>query len=131
MSTENTVTVSSEVIETPVTDTATVRKLLGQTLDKEYQLVVTYNALADNSAIPADLEFTHQEKIDILNARRKATARAAETAKLADSLGISKPKLLETNEGRIATMAKVYRAMGLSETEAVALAEAALAGVGK
>jgi DNA-binding phage protein len=130
MSTENTVDYT-EVIETPVTDTATVRKLLGQTLDKEYTIQVTYNSLADNSAIPADSEFTHQEKIDILNARRKATARAASTAALAESLGISKPKLLETNEGRIATMAKVYRAMGLSETEAVALAEAALAGVGK
>ena len=128
MNTEN---VYTEVIETPVTDTATVRKLLGQTLDKEYTIEVTYNALADNSAIPSDSEFTHQEKIDILNARRKATARAASTAALAESLGISKPKLLETNEGRIAHFVKGFKAMGMSDADALALATSAVESVSK
>lgn len=125
--TVETVTVSETVIETPVTEKATVRKLFGQVLTSEHVVDVTYNKLADNSAIPADSEFTHEEKIQILNARRKAAARATAMAELADSLGIKKPSTsLDTDEKRIAAMVKVFRSMGNDEATAMALAKAAL-----
>lgn len=123
----DTLTVSTEVLETPVTEKATVRKLFGQALDKEYSIDVAYLQLADNSAIPADSEFTHVEKIGILNARRKAAARAQATAELAESLGIKKPSTsLDTDEKRIATMAKVFASMGNDAATSVELAKAAL-----
>lgn len=121
------VTVSETVIETPVTEKATVRKLFGQPLDKDYQVDVTYNQLADNSAIPADSELTHAEIIGILNARRKAAARAAATSELADTLGVKKPSTsLDSDEKRIAAMVKVFRSMGNDDATATALAKAAL-----
>ena len=121
------VTVSETVIETPVTEKATVRKLFGTALDKEYSVDVAYNQLAENSAIPADSQLTHAEIIGILNARRKAAARATATSELADSLGIKKPSTsLATDEQRIAAMVKVFRSMGNDDATATALAKAAL-----
>lgn len=121
------VTVSETVIESPVTEKATVRKLFGQALDKEYTVDVTYVQLAENSAIPADSQLTHAEIIGILNARRKAAARATATSELADSLGIKKPSTsLATDEQRIAAMVKVFRSMGNDEATATALSKAAL-----
>lgn len=121
------VTVAENVIESPVTEKATVRKLFGQALDKEYTVNVTYVQLAENSAIPADSQLTHAEIIGILNARRKAAARATATSELADSLGIKKPSTsLATDEQRIAAMVKVFRSMGNDEATATALAKAAL-----
>lgn len=127
MNEQNEVVISENVIETPVTDKATVRKLFGNPLDKEHTVDVTYDCLAENSAIPADSEFTHAEKISILNARRKAAARAKAMAELADTLGIKKPSTsLATDEQRIAAMVKVFRSMGNDEATAEALAKAAL-----
>lgn len=124
---ENTTVVSENVIESPVTEKATVRKLFGTPLDKEYTVDVTYVQLAENSAIPADSQLTHEEIIGILNARRKAAARATATAELADSLGIKKPSTsLATDEQRINAMVKVFRSMGNDEATATALAKAAL-----
>lgn len=121
------VVISESVIETPVTEKATVRKLHGQALDKEYTVDVAYNQLAENSAIPADSQLTHAEIIGILNARRKAAARATATNKLAESLGISKPSTsLDSDEKRIAAMVKVFRSMGNDDATATALAKAAL-----
>ena len=121
------VTVSESVIETPVTEKATVRKLFGQALDKEYSIDVAYSQLAENSAIPADSQLTHAEIIGILNARRKAAARATATNALADSLGIKKPSTtLDSDEKRIAAMVKVFRSMGNDDATAEALAKAAL-----
>lgn len=121
------VTVAENVIESPVTEKATVRKLFGQALDKEYSIDVTYSQLAENSAIPADSQLTHAEVIGILNARRKAAARATATSELADSLGIKKPSTsLATDEQRIAAMVKVFRSMGNDEATSTALAKAAL-----
>lgn len=124
---ESTVNVSETVIESPVTEKATVRKLFGQALDKEYTIDVSYVQLAENSAIPADSQLTHAEVIGILNARRKAAARATATSELADSLGIKKPSTsLATDEQRIAAMVKVFRSMGNDEATSTALAKAAL-----
>lgn len=124
---ENTANVSETVIEAPVTEKATVRKLFGQALDKEYTIDVSYVQLAENSAIPADSQLTHAEVIGILNARRKAAARATATSELADSLGIKKPSTsLATDEQRIAAMVKVFRSMGNDEATSTALAKAAL-----
>lgn len=124
---ENTANVLETVVETPVTEKGTVRKLFGQPLDKEYSIDVTYSQLAENSAIPDDAQLTHAEIIGILNARRKAAARAAATSELADSLGIKKPSTsLATDEQRINTMVKVFRSMGNDEATSVALAKAAL-----
>lgn len=121
------VTVSETVIETPVTEKATVRKLFGTALDKEYSVDVAYNQLAENSAIPADSQLTHAEIIGILNARRKAAARATATSELADRLGVKKPSTsLATDEQRIAAMVKVFRSMGNDDATATALAKAAL-----
>lgn len=125
--TETVVNVSETVIESPVTEHATVRKLFGQALDKEYSVEVKYVALAENSAIPADSQLTHAEVIGILNARRKAAARATATSELADTLGIKKPSTsLATDEQRIAAMVKVFRSMGNDEATSVALAKAAI-----
>lgn len=119
--------VSENVIETPVTESATVRKLFGQALDKEYSVPVAYNQLAENSAIPADSQLTHAEIIGILNARRKAAARAAATSELADKLGVTKPSTsLQTDEARIAAMVKVFRSMGNDDATSNQLAKAAL-----
>jgi hypothetical protein len=123
----DTVNVSETVIESPVTEKATVRKLFGQALDKEYTIDVVYSQLAENSAIPADSQLTHAEIIGILNARRKAAARATATSELADSLGVKKPSTaLATDEQRINAMVKVFRSMGNDEATATALAKAAL-----
>jgi hypothetical protein len=121
-----TVVPSTEVIETLTTFRATTSKLFGQELGKTHEGDVEYSELAENSAIPADSELTHAEIIKILNARRKAAARAEWNAELAKSLGISKPGVLDTDEGRVNAMAKVFRSMGKNEAEAVALAKAAL-----
>jgi hypothetical protein len=124
---ETTTNVLETVVETPVTEKATVRKLFGNPLDKEYSIDVTYSQLAENSAIPDDAALTHAEIIGILNARRKAAARAAATSELADSLGIKKPSTsLATDEQRITAMVKVFRSMGNDEATATALAKAAL-----
>ena len=126
MSTENTVTVSTEVIETPTTFRATTAKLFGQDLGQTHEGDVEFLELAENSAIPADSELTHAEVIKILNARRKASARAKWNAELGKKLGISQPGVLDTDEGRVNAMAKVFRSMGKTEAEATALAKAAL-----
>jgi hypothetical protein len=124
---ETATVVSESVIETPVTEKATVRKLFGNPLDKEYTIDVAYSQLAENSAIPADSQLTHAEVIGILNARRKAAARANATSELADTLGIKKPSTsLATDEQRIVAMVKVFRSMGNDEATSTALAKAAL-----
>lgn len=121
------VTVSESVLESPVTEKATVRKLFGQALDKEYVIDVTYSQLAENSAIPADAQLTHAEIIGILNARRKAAARASASSELAEKLGIKKPSTsLDSDEKRIAAMVKVFRSMGNDDATSTALARAAL-----
>ena len=121
------VVVLDTVSESPVTEKATVRKLFGQALDKEYTIDVSYNQLADNSAIPADSQLTHSEIIGILNARRKATARAKATSELAETLGVAKPSTsLDSDEKRVAAMVKVFRSMGNDDATSTALAKAAL-----
>jgi hypothetical protein len=121
------VVVLDTVSESPVTEKATVRKLFGQALDKEYTIDVSYSQLAENSAIPADSQLTHEEIIGILNARRKATARAKATNELAEMLGVAKPSTsLDTPEKRIAVMVKVFRSMGNDDATSTALAKAAL-----
>lgn len=121
------VVVLDTVSESPVTEKATVRKLYGQALDKEYVIDVTYSQLAENSAIPADSQLTHAEVIGILNARRKAAARANATNELAETLGVKKPSTsLDSDEKRIAAMVKVFRSMGNDDATSTALAKAAL-----
>lgn len=128
MSENQTVEVSTEVLESPSQFKVSASKLFGQELGKTHEATIEFMELAENSAIPANLELTHVEKIKILNARRKAAARAVWNSELAETLGISKPGVLDTEAGQIATMAKVFRAMGNDDATALALATAAVAG---
>ncbi len=122
------VQVSDSVLAESVTEKATVRKIHGQALESEHTVDVTYEKLADNSAIPADANLTHAEIIGILNARRKAAARATAVNALAEKLGIKAPSTsLDTDEKRIAAFVKVYKSMGLTEEMATQMAHAAVA----
>ncbi len=118
-----TVVEGSEVVEVLVEKAATVRKAYGQPLEKAIEFSFTYQELQPGSAIPADEDLTYEDKLSFINGRRYAAARAAEQTKAFEAAGIAKPKLLDTDEGRIATIVKALVAAGNSEDNARAMAK--------
>lgn len=105
---------------------AKVSKAFGQELDKEYTFTYSYDELAASDEVPADEALTAEDILGYINARRNAAARAKAQSELFDSLGVSKPKLLDTVDGRIAGMVKILVAAGNTVENATAMARQVL-----
>jgi hypothetical protein len=109
-----------------VTKSATVGTAYGQKLEKPLTFFFSYDEILEEEEIPADETLTPEDILAYVNQRRYAASRAKAQNEVFEANGISKPKLLDTEEGRIATMAKVFASMGNSAVDSVKMARVAL-----
>lgn len=77
-----------------------------------------YDKYENYEEIPAKELPDNKEILNFVNARNKASARAAENTKALDNLGIKKPTLESSPELRFNTMVKILVAGGLDESAA-------------
>lgn len=78
----------------------------------------SYDKYENYAEIPAKELPDEKEILNFVNAKNKASARAAENTKTLDALGIKKPTLETSAELRFNTMVKVLMAGGVEESEA-------------
>lgn len=96
----------------------TVETAYGKTLDKPLDVVAEYEKCGEYSDIPAKDLPDEKEITNFVNAKRKASARAAATTKALADAGVEKPTLESSAELRFNTIVKALTAGGVAEAQA-------------
>ena len=109
-----------------VSKSFTVSKAYGSVLEMELKGEFSYEELELTDEIPADEVLTPKDILAAVNTARYAASRAKATAVLFEANGISKPKLLDTEDGRVNSIVKALVAAGNSLENATAMARQVL-----
>lgn len=105
-----------------VTKTATVSKFDQKVLDTPVEFSYSYEELEKGDAIPAKEELDDDDKRSFVNARRNASARAAEQTKALDAAGIKKAELSANPQGQFNLIVKALVAAGNTVEQAETIA---------
>lgn len=113
--------------------TATVRKAFGKNLT-EYgenvpavlEVQYTFDSLTPGDDVPEDEALSAEDILDVINARRNATARAAAVNKALAAYDI-KPPALSNDEKALNGLVRSLVLLGESEVDARAMAETIIA----
>ena len=110
-----------------VTFKGNVETAYGQTLPKPVSFEGIYEAFeAYDEVVKANEIPSNDDVVKIVNAQRKANARAKGTADALSKAGFEKPSLADSPDLRLAEMTKIFVAAGNSEDVARQKAKAAL-----
>jgi hypothetical protein len=89
-----------------------VEKAYGKDLPAKVDFSGSYEHLEKHDVIPADEVLTAEDILDVVNNKRKASARAAETLKALNAAGITKPDMNDpaiVRENAIKTHMKLFK----------------------
>ena len=100
---------------------ATVSKAFGQELEKEIKFTYDAEQYEKFEEIPAKEIPDNDAILNLVNQRKVAAARAAETSRLLTEAGIKAPTL-EDPKVQFATLVRTLKASGKAPAEAEALA---------
>jgi hypothetical protein len=110
-----------------VTEKAVAKNAYGKQLETAIPFEFSYEAFETYpELVSAKEEFTNDEQVSERNIQRKQKALASARQSALDAAGIVKPTLENDVLLQLQTVYKVYIAKGKSETEAKALASAAI-----
>jgi|SRR3970282_955743 len=102
----------------------TIEKAFGNVLEKPLTVAAEYDAFETYAEVPASELPSEKEIVQFLNAKAKASARAAATTKALTDAGVEKPTLENSEELRFNTIVKALVAGGLSKDAAEQQAKA-------
>lgn len=105
---------------------ASVGTAFGQKLKEPLTFSFEYEELAAGDTIPEAEVLTAEDILGYVNQRRYAASRAKAQNEVFEANGISKPKLLDTEDGRLAGMVKILVAAGNTVENATAMAKQVL-----
>jgi hypothetical protein len=102
----------------------TIEKAFGNDLPRALDVAAEYEAYETYAEIPANELPSEKEVVQFLNAKAKASARAAATTKALSDAGIQKPTLENSEELRFNTIVKALVAGGIEKAAAEQQAKA-------
>lgn len=110
-----------------VIKTGSIETAYGTPVSPALELVYEFEQLADNLEVPADEVPTAKEILQLVNAKRNATARSKATTECLAKAGYEKPKTdLSLPEVQFKGMVRILMAAGKSQVDAEQMAKATL-----
>src|SRR5438128_5139938 len=105
-----------------------VNTAYGKDLPSPVTVKGTYEHLEHGKdAIPADEQLTEKDIYQVVNAKRKASARASATTAALEAAGIKKPDTNTLEYAREQQIKSFVKLLGISEEQASAIVDSAMA----